>query len=99
MSVLTPDIIGVMPDTSIGGRGVDRDTDVRFRLTKTAAERAKSRLGLRRYDDIAELMGISRRSFYRLLEGTFPISLNQAAAFSDQIDWPLTRAFERLPRG
>lgn len=85
-----------MTDTVVVPVGVRSDTSVRFRLTKAAAERAKSKLGLRRYDDIATVMGLSRRSFYRLLEGTYSISLADAVAFCEQIGWPVTRAFERV---
>lgn len=89
-------MIGVMPDTLTPVEGVAVDTEMCYRLTKTAADRAKDKLRTKRYDDVAAYMGISRRSFYRLFDGTYPISLNQAAAFSDLIGWPISRAFERV---
>lgn len=85
-----------MTDTMVEPASVRPDTTVRFKLTKAAAERAKAKLGLRRYDDVAKVMGLSRRSFYRLLEGTYSISLADAVAFCEQIGWPVTRAFERV---
>lgn len=87
-------MMGVMPDTITAERGVTNDTP-RYRLTREAAERARTRLGLRRLDNLATHLGISRRSFFRLLEGTYPISLNRAATLAEEIGWPLGRVFER----
>ncbi len=87
--------MGVMTDTLTRSQGVHPDTG--YRLTKAAVHRAKTRLNLRRQEDIAPLLGISRRSFYRLLDGTYPITLTKAADFSDLIDWPIHRAFTRSP--
>ncbi|WP_341720017.1 helix-turn-helix transcriptional regulator [Micromonospora sp. FIMYZ51] len=85
-----------MPDTLSADSGVTTDTHTpRYRLTRAAAERARRKLGLRRLDSLATHLGISRSSFFRLLAGTYPISLNQAAAFADEIGWPITRVFER----
>lgn len=93
---VSPDtrMMGVMPDTITAERGVTNDTP-RYRLTREAAERARTRLGLRRLDNLATHLGISRRSFFRLLEGTYPISLNRAATLAEEIGWPLGRVFER----
>lgn len=66
-----------------------------YRLTKSAAARAKTVLGLARTDELAQHLGISRRSFYRLRLGQYPITLNQAVDLCDRLAMPLTEAFER----
>ncbi|WP_433460757.1 hypothetical protein [Micromonospora sp. CA-248212] len=71
------------------------DLGTGYRLTKAAANQAKTVLGFTKYEEVAQHMGISRRSFFRLLSGNYPISLNQAADFCDLIGWPLAEAFQR----
>lgn len=88
-------IMGVMTDTLSLGEGVKEDTAPKYRLTREAVDRARTRLGLRRYEDLASHLGISRRSLFRLLNGTYPISLGQAAKLAEEIGWPIHRAFQR----
>ncbi len=83
-----------MSDTLAAAPGVTTDPTPQYRLTDEAVERARRVFGLRRKEDIAARLGISRRSFFRLLDGTYPISLGQAANFADQIGWPIGRAFK-----
>lgn len=90
---------GVMPDTHIGSTGVLDDTDHRYKLTRSAVERAKARHGLRNDEAVWTAMRLSRRTFYRLLAGTYDIRLSEARAFADWIGWPLGTAFERMSRG
>lgn len=98
MSDLTPAILGVMSDTRGGATGVAQDTPASWYLTREAVERAKRRLNARTNDDVAARLGLDRRTFYRLLEGTHDIRLSKAMDIAQRLGWPLTRIFERGQR-
>jgi DNA-binding IclR family transcriptional regulator len=85
-----------MTDTLTHVGGVTTDTGTpRYRLTREAANQAMLTLGLRRLEDLAPHLGISRSSLFRLLDGGYSISLARAARFADSIDWPISAAFVR----
>lgn len=85
-----------MTDTLTRGGGVNTDTSApRYRLTREAANQAMRKLGLRRIEDLAPHLDISRRSLFRLLDGDCPITLAKAASFADVIGWPISRTFVR----
>ncbi|WP_328344935.1 helix-turn-helix transcriptional regulator [Micromonospora sp. NBC_00421] len=84
-----------MTDTLVLHRGVKADTDTRYRLTPAAAQHALRVLGLRRKEDLAEHLGISRSSLFRLFDGNYRISLAQAEQWANLIGWPIRRVFER----
>lgn len=83
-----------MTDTLLRHRGVTPDTTPRYRLTPAAVQRACRVFGVRRKEDLAEPLGISRSSFFRLLEGNYRVSLAQATHWADQLGWPIGRVFE-----
>lgn len=87
-----------MPDTAIAV-GITSDAEPRLKLTNAAIERAKRKLGVDTIDQLADRLGFSRQTFWRLRKGEYDIRLSEATAIAEQIDWPITRAFERVARG
>jgi DNA-binding XRE family transcriptional regulator len=69
-------------------------------LTAAAVERVKRRSGAETPDEIAAALGVSRRTYYRLVNGSHDVHLSRAHALAGRIGWPLTRVFEPgRPRG
>jgi DNA-binding XRE family transcriptional regulator len=83
----------IMPDTPAIGAGINIDAH-RVRITPAAVERAKTRLGVGQIDDLAERLGFSRQTFWRLRRGEYDIRMSEARATAALVGWPIERVFE-----
>lgn len=84
-----------MADTQTGPDSIS--TDARpLRLTPAAVRRARRVTGRHHFDDVAESLGMTRLTFYRLRRGANP-RLALALSLSNQLGLPIPRLFEPVP--
>jgi hypothetical protein len=69
------------------------------RLTPTAVERAKAKLGISDLDTLATALGFSSMGFYRARVGLFDIRYSHALRVAKQLGWPLARVFDNIAGG
>jgi hypothetical protein len=85
-----------MADTQTGPESISADART-LRLTPAAVRRARRVTGRHHFDDIAEMLGLPRITFYRLRYGTDP-RLSLALSLSTQLGLPVSRLFEPVPQ-
>lgn len=78
---------------------VSLDAGERLKLNDAAVARAKRVFGTDSYTKLAEQMGFTRNTFYRLRAGRYDIRLSKAAAVASQLGWTIDRTFTTVPRG
>lgn len=84
-----------MPDTQTHDVGGSPDAYAgRYRLTRDVVDAVKRRHKLRSDADVWQLLGMSRSTFYRLLAGRRPISLDEAAVVAGLVKRPVLKVFE-----
>ncbi|MFB6392551.1 hypothetical protein [Polymorphospora lycopeni] len=86
-----------MPVTSPHTEGANIGTE-RVRLTDVAVQRLRKRFTPLSLNQIAITNGVvSRRTFYRLLQGDFGLTLTKALDLAALADLDVDEAFERVP--
>lgn len=88
-----------MADTQAVVDRISADTPVRYRLTDAAVDRLKQRVGVREIEDLADRLGFSRQTFWRLRTGEYDIRLSRARQIAAIAEMPLNCAFEAVSRG
>lgn len=88
-----------MADTQTADPRIGGDTRVRYQLTHAAVEQAKRRLKTNSIHTLADRLGYTRQTFWRLRTGDYDIPLAEALHLAKQIGWPLDRTFEQVSRG
>ncbi|MFI6228551.1 hypothetical protein ACIBCR_14720 [Micromonospora echinospora] len=88
-----------MADTQTATACITRDAPPRYQLTPAAVKQAMRRLQVDEIEDLAEKLGFSRQTFWRLRRGEHDIRLSDAYAVARKVGWPLDRTFCEVARG
>jgi DNA-binding XRE family transcriptional regulator len=88
-----------MADTQAVIDRISTDTPARYRLTDAAVERLKQRLGVDEIEDLADRLGFSRQTFWRLRKGEYDIRLSRARYVASVAGMTVQQVFEAVARG
>lgn len=89
-----------MADTQTAAPRITRDAPRRYQLTEAAIEHAKRHLNASNIDAVAQKLGYSRQTFWRLRHDKGrKIPLAEATAVAQKIGLTIDQAFRQAPRG